>query len=601
MHNLIKNIFLILLTTIATSFQAQTSEDNSKQTSNETLIITKLKNDNGIESNKSLAELIAKRNFKRNQKGKDFYKKESEYLFNKSNYLSTSDKTSLTNFLPETGLYKTEEARVSKLEDLSEIIDVKEVFSVDYYQGEKRVSTVLATVTEGEIYDHSKKVYDRLNNASLENISTVKVKNHKIISSKIKRASGETEHTLSFSIKWNSDGNELFSFWNIDQYPKGNYQNFQIWGNSIEQVISIASFIIDTHTSKNGLKSIEKENLLPNVFVKSGSYSNGVVKLNIVNKTNERFVDFVGNIAETSISDHIQVSSVFELSGDYSEILTIETGVLFDIGFSLKTNSSDQKDALYLADGPWGVDYLKDYASVSKFEINTSEKEYKDDVYDVDRNAAVIGDVKGNVNLFRHLLPDYQSLIVTEYNAVNFKVKSTEALEIILMQDENRAWENRIRYTIPSSKEETMYTIPFADFVDGVGKKVEITNIKTIVFSVIGDYTNFKPFNFSINALSFSSLEVLSTEQYDNIENQEIVNYPNPFTKTTTIILPNPSEFIKIQVFDLLGRVVDVQEIKTNSHSNKISYNAPKLKSGVYKYRLKDDTNKMHSGSFIIK
>ena len=590
-----------MLTTIATSFHAQTSENIGESTSKETIIRTKLNKDSIIESGGSLAELIAKRNFKRSQKGKGFYKKESQNLFNKNNYESKTNSTLLTTFLPETGLYKTEDARVANLDDLSEITDVKEILSVDYYQGEKKVSTVLVTTSEGKIYDHSKKVYDRLNNSSLENISTVIVKKHKIISSKIKRASGEIEHTLSFSIKQNSNGNELFSFWNVDQYPIGNYQNFQIWGNSIEQVVSIANFIIDTHTSKYGLKSNEQEDVLPNVFVKSGSYSNGVVKLNIVNKTNERFIDFVGNIAETSISDHIQVSSIFELSGEYSEILTIETGVLFDIGFSLKTNSSEQKDALYLADGPWGVDYLKDYASVSKFEINTSHKEYKDDVYEVDRNAAVSGEVKGNVNLFRHLLPDYQSLNVSEYEAVNFNVKSTEALEVIIMQDEDRAWGNRIRYTIPLSVDERGYTIPLADFVDGKGEAVEITNIKTIVFSVIGDYTNFKSFNFSVNSLSFSGLEMLSAEGYDDIENDEIVNYPNPFTRTTTIVLPNTSEFIQIQVFDLLGRVVDMQKIKTNKGSNKINYNAPKLKRGIYKYRLKDDTNKIHSGSFIIK
>jgi hypothetical protein len=601
MLKLIKNIFLILLTTIASSFHAQTSENIGESSSKETIIRTKLNKDSIIESGGSLAELIAKRNFKRSQKGKGFYKKESQNLFNKNNYESKTNSTLLTTFLPETGLYKTEDARAANLDDLSEITDVKEILSVDYYQGEKKVSTVLVTTSEGKIYDHSKKVYDRLNNSSLENISTVIVKKHKIISSKIKRASGEIEHTLSFSIKQNSNGNELFSFWNVDQYPIGNYQNFQIWGNSIEQVVSIANFIIDTQTSKYGLKSNEQEDVLPNVFVKSGSYSNGVVKLNIVNKTNERFIDFVGNIAETSISDHIQVSSIFELSGEYSEILTIETGVLFDIGFSLKTNSSEQKDALYLADGPWGVDYLDEFATITKFDVNTASKEYSDDFYEVNRNAEVAGEVKGAVNLFRHILPGDQSLDVTEFESVNFMVKNTEGLEIIIMQNEDREWENRIRYTIPLNLEEKEYTISFADFVDGKGESVEITDIKTIVFSVIGDYANFKSFSFSVNALSFSAKGVLSTEKFVNQENTEILNYPNPFTSSTTIVLPNTSESIQIQVFDLLGRVVDAQRINTSSISNKVSYNAPKLNRGIYKYRLLDDNNKMYSGSFMIK
>ena len=557
--------------------------------------------DGGLESNGSLADLIAKRNFKRKQDGNSFYKKETQRLFDKSNYKSKSNASSLIDFLPETGMYDTEVAKVSSPDDLLGITNAKEIFSVDYYQGEERVSAVLATATEGKIYDHSKMICDRLNNSSLEDIRTVKARGHKIISSKIKRATGEIEYALSFSIKMDSTENELFSFWNIDQYPAGDYNNYQIWGSSYSQVFSIANFIIDSHTTKNGLISTEKENVLPNVFVKSGSYSNGVINLNIVNKTNEKSVDFIGNIAETEVSDHAQVSSTFELSGDYNEVLAIETGVLFDIGFSLSTGSSEQKDALYLADGPWGVDYLDEFATVTKFDVNTSEKEYSDDFYEVDRNAEVVGEVKEVVNLFRHILPGDQSLNVTEYEYVNFNIKSTEGLEIIVIQDEDRAWENRIRYTIPLSLEEKAYSISFTDFIDGRGEAVEITNIKTIVFSVIGDYTNFKSFSFSVNELSFSAKGVLSTAQFDNQENTEILNYPNPFTSSTTIVLPNMSEFVEVQVFDLLGRVVDVQKINTNNFSNKVNYNAPKLNKGIYKYRLLDDNNKMHSGSFMIK
>ena len=179
-----------------------------------------------------MADLIAKRNFKRKQSGDDFYKKESQNLFKKNSYNFKSNSTSLIDYLPESGMYNTEVAKVSSPDDLLEITNAKEIFSVDYYEGEKRVSAVLATSTEGKIYDHSKIICDRLNNSSLEDIRTVKTKSHQIISSKIKRASGEIEYTLSFSIKMDGNENELFSYWNIDQYPTGNYQNYQIWGSS---------------------------------------------------------------------------------------------------------------------------------------------------------------------------------------------------------------------------------------------------------------------------------------------------------------------------------------------------------------------------------
>ncbi len=559
-------------------------------------------NEGGLESNGNLASLIAKRTFKREKEGNVLNIKQAQNLFNKSTYQNKSKKNTLIDFLPETGVYKTEVATVSSPEDLLGITNAIEVLSIDYYQEERRIAAVLATTTEGQIYDHSKIICDRLNNSSLEDIRTVKIRNHKIISSKIKRATGQIEYTLSFSVKMEGTEHELFSFWNIDQYPSGNYQNYQIWGSSYPQIFSIANFIIDSHTSGNGLTSTEKKNVLPNVFVKSGSYSNGIINLNIVNKINEKSVYFVANIAETEVSDHVQVTDTFTLSGAYNEVISIDTGVLFDIGFSLETDSSEVKDALYLADGPWGLDYLDDYATVTKFEVATSEIEYSDDLYQVDRNASVSGEVKGNVNLFRHILPGVQSLDVSDFDSVNFNVSSTKGLEIIMMQDEDRDWQNRLRYTIPSNIEEKAYTISFADFVDADGQTAEVTNIKTIVFSVIGDYINFEPFNFSVNSLSFSAKVVLSTEGVDNQEgNMSVINYPNPFSNYTTIILPNPSQFIDIQVFDLLGRVVDLRKIKTTDNFNKVIYSAPKLNMGIFKYRLLDEHKKMYTGTFIIK
>ncbi|MCL7754073.1 DUF4114 domain-containing protein [Polaribacter sp. Z022] len=556
-------------------------------------------NNGGLESNGSLANLIAKRNFKRIKEGNNSFQKKFQKKFNKTALKSKSNTVSLIDFLPETGMYKTEVANVSSPEDLLGVTNAQEIFSVDYYQGEERVSAVLATKTIGSIYDHSKVICDRLNSSSLEDVRTVETRGHQIISSKIKRASGQIEYTLSFSIKMDAKEDELFSFWNIDQYPSGNYQNYQIWGSSFSQVFSIANFIIDEHTNLNGLNSTTVETVLPNVFVKSGSYSNGVINLNIVNRTQETSVKFVGNIAETEVSNHVQVSNNFTLSGDYNEVLSIQTGVLFDIGFSLETASSPQKDALYLADGPWGLDYLNDYVTVANFEVSTTNREYKDDFYEVDRSVSAVGEVKGNVNLFRHILPGDQTLNVTDYGFINFNITNNEPVEVVIMSEDDREWENRLRYTIPSNKEERTMNLSFSDFVDANGNSAEINNIKTVVFSIIGDYTNYIPFQIDVKNLSFSKNDVLSVETFNEAINTKAFNYPNPFSTTTTIQLPTISQTVKIQVYDTIGRVVDYQILNTNS-SNKIQYNAPQLKKGMYKYRIIDDANNQHSGTFII-
>ena len=557
--------------------------------------------DGGLESNGSLAGLIAKRNFKRKKEGKGFNKNENQNLFDKSNYKSKSNTSSLVDYLPESGMYNTEVAKVSSPDDLLGITNATEVFSVDYYEGSTRISAVLATSTEGNVYDHSKIICDRLNSSSLEDIRTVVTRGHKIISSKIKRATGEIEYSLGFSIKIDGTSNELYSFWNIDQYPSGDYQNYQIWGSSYSQVFSLANTILDTYSSEGDLNSTKLDNVLPNVFVKSGSYKNGVLTLNIVNKLGESSVDFTGNIKESEVSNLIAVSSRFALTGDYTEVLKVDTGVLFDIGFSLKTASSEQIDALYLADGPWGIDYLETEATVSNFDINISDKEYNDDLYEVDRNAEIVGEVKGNLNLFRHILPGDQTLDVSAFKFMNFKGTNTQALEIVLLQDEDREWSNRLRYNIPAGSTEELHAILFTDFLDSAGNSATITNIKTVVFSVIGDYSNFNAFRLSVNDLSFSANAVLSTEDIfiDKALNA-VVNYPNPFTSTTALVLPTASTSVEIKVYDLLGRLVDYQKINTPSSSKKVQYSAPNLNTGIYKYQLKDYSNRIYSGSFMI-
>jgi len=558
-------------------------------------------NDGGLESNGDLANLIAKRNFKREKVKHNLNKKANQLRFSKSAYSSKSGATSLADYLPETGMYKTEVAQISSPDDLLGITNAVEIFSLDMYEGDQRVSAVLATSTEGKIYDHSKVICDRLNNSSLEDIRTVETRGHQIIASKIKRASEDIEYTLSFSIKTDGSEFELFSFWNIDQYPAGNYQNFQIWGSSFSQVFAIANHIIDTHTATNGLKSTKVDNVLPNVFVKSGKYTNGVLELEIINKTKETTLEFVGNIAKTELSDYEEMTRTYTLSGNYNEILTVQTGVLFDIGLSLETASSPQKDALYLADGPWGLDYLDDQATVTDFAISTSDRVYDESNFDVDRNVSLTGDVKGNVNLFRHLLAGDQTVVATDYNFVNAEIANNQDIEIVIMQEDDRTWENRLRYTLPASSAKRAVSIDFDMFKDASGKSATIANVKTIVFSVIGDFSTYKAFQLSVDNLALSAAgSVLSAEDFNLSDENTLVNYPNPFATNTTIVLPNTSEFVNIKVFDLLGRTVDVKKITTSGSSTKINYTAPKVNSGIYKYVIEDDAKRVHKGTFVI-
>ena len=240
-------------------------------------------NNGGLESNGSLAKRIAQRNFSREKNNSQFDQKSLQTLYKNSEMFKTS---SLSKYLPTTGLSGIENAYVSSPEDLLDITNAKEIFSVDIYNENVRVSAALATRTEGNIYDHTKVICDRLNSSELEDVRTVDFRGHKLINSKIRRSTGEIENTLSFSVKTGNEHNELYSYWDINDYPEGDFLNFQIWGSSVAQVFSIANHIIDELEADKTLYNNQNHKPeLPLIFVKSGFYKNGALHLNIVNKT----------------------------------------------------------------------------------------------------------------------------------------------------------------------------------------------------------------------------------------------------------------------------------------------------------------------------
>jgi hypothetical protein len=65
-------------------------------------------------------------------------------------------------------------------------------------------------------------------------------------------------------------------------------------------------------------------------------------------------------------------------------------------------------------------------------------------------------------------------------------------------------------------------------------------------------------------------------------------NYPNPFNPTTTIAFALPSKSpVRLEIYNVLGQAVDHRELGTMSAGDhEVEYDASRLSSGVYFYRL---------------
>lgn len=569
-------------------------------------------NDGGLESNGDLANLIAMRNFNRSKKGSKNNKKEAQRVYKKSEIPLSYNKTSngakssnetsskLEGFLPTSGFTGEEVAYVSSPNDLLGITNAQHIVAVDYYINDKRVAAIYATETTGKIYDHSKIICDRLNSSILEDASSFMIDGHQVISTKIKRSTGEIEYTLTFSIKKGDSSNQLFSLWNIESYPTGDYYNFQIWGGSYMQILSLGSSLIQNIKNDKVIISDKENNVIPSVFVKSGYYSKGIIYLNILNKGQVKSIEFEGNIKVTEISSRTSIKETIELSGDVNEMISIETGNLFDVGLSLSNLENNLKDILYLADGPWGIDYPEDYAFVDTYDVTSDDIIEMENTHLVERNARVEGQVKGNVNLFRHLLPGDQTLNVEEFNSIKFQLSSSMPVEVVLMQEGLADWNNRFRYTINEGFNYSEQTLLFKDFKDANGNSAQgIKDIKTIVFSVIGDYTNFVDFQLSVSNVAFLNNQSLEVDE-NSMASKQLTNYPNPFSTETTIKIPVNASQAELIVYDMMGRMVDKRNLPIENM--KALYSSNKLKVGIYKYVLNPQQfNKSFVGTFIIK
>jgi len=82
-----------------------------------------------------------------------------------------------------------------------------------------------------------------------------------------------------------------------------------------------------------------------------------------------------------------------------------------------------------------------------------------------------------------------------------------------------------------------------------------------------------------------------------------VANYPNPFNPTTTIIFSLPqSSFVKLDVFDQLGRLVQtLVDDKKDAGEYSVSFDASNLSSGIYFYRLITPNKVISNKMLLIK
>ncbi|MBC7721697.1 MAG: DUF4114 domain-containing protein [Pedobacter sp.] len=574
---------------------------------------TQSSNDGGLESNGKMAEKIAKRFFERdiNPLLKKSNKENQELI--KPNRLnasiangystlgftpSTSGNThsTLLNYFPTTGMFGSELPYNSTPLDLLQITNATEVYSVDYYNGSDRVSAGLATYTNSRVYDHSKSICDRLNGSSLEDVRTVILRGHKLINITFKKADGEVEYAISFSVLIQPNQYHLYSYWNIDQYPLGQYLNFQAWGKSMGQACAVANNIIEKLESENPVISDPTSTKIPSVYVKKGQYKNGKIYLTIINKAKINNITINGNFTPSETTSLQSFSSSIALNGEKQKDIELSNSTLFDAGVSLTYTGADQSDALYLADGAWGVDYNKTLANNIVFDVEKNQTLLNQQQLNLERNPSVKGMVKGTVNLFRNAKAGNMPLDILEYAYLSFEIKNTHPVEVVLVNNDLINWNQRARFEIGANNEPKMITIPIAKFIDSAGGQAVLNKIKSLVFTIQGDYQNFTDFKIDLGKVNFNNAIplIVTTTPKDNVR-----VYPNPVDQSAILSLPTNITNGSLTITDAIGRIMRTELITTSNGEYILKRN--NLQSGMYFFKVIASDKNIYKGSFIIK
>ena len=548
-------------------------------------------NKGGLESNGKLAGLIAKRNFSRLKSNYNKFQKASQQKFHQKHWIQKgAEGINLNSLLPETGMFGSESARISSPDDLMGITNAQAVFSADYYEGEIRVAAALLTSTKNGIYDHSKVICDRLNSSSLEDIRTIVLRGHELVMIKMLRASGQLEYAVNFSVNMHGE-QKLHSYWNIADYPEGDYLNFQVWGGDMGQVSSIAGHVIDKINAYETLVSDKVVGRYPTVFVKRGFYEDSRLHLVVKNKEKDTGFSINGNLRTTETSEEAKFQRSIALDKNYEQEIIVDAGSLFDIGMQIKGNNSPQPDALYLADGPWGIDYLESETRIEEFNITTDDIDAGADEYRLERNVAIKGSLLGTANIFRSILQGDQAFDASSYKALDFSIQNNLPVEIILVTEGLKNWEERYRLKIDTNENLVNLNLKLSAFSNGINHYNQ-EKLKAVVFSIQGDYAAYQDFNLNIAQVTFGDVyeypEVLPTPVQpgpravlDSVATKAY-NYPNPFQSHTTVVAPMDAETAELYIYDLRGRKIWSQIYDKKTFKRELPVELRGAAPGVY-------------------
>jgi hypothetical protein len=559
----------------------------------------------GLESDGCLANAIAQRNFTRVKTPSvnyDNFNDLRQFTEPNTGGLMTREDIELEQFIPAAPFnQQAVTAYMTSPKDLIGITNAQKVLSVDYFDDatQGRMAAVLTTKTENKVYDHTKVICDRLTGSTLLYAEQITINNMPFIRSVLQREDGTLEYSICFAVsKDNATTATILSRWAVDEYPSNpQYFNYQVWAEAphLSQKV-VEEILTKLQAQYPNLKSGETA-AVPQVFVKKGAYDNGILTLTIKNSLNAKSLTINGNFTQTETKDRADFTKQITLSGAEDETIEVPVGNVFDMGFTVRNDKSADFDALYFADGAWGLEYNKATAKVEKFDINNTTATVEKGVFTVERNPILKGIVKDYVSLFRSLRPAGEATDLTKFKTVSFTGAGQGVVEVTLVKKSITDWTKQYHTSFSLYGEKTAYNIPFDDFTNGstASEPINANDITHIVFTVKSDGKKDKVLEIGLENLVFSNKKAA------NIGTQgALTAFPNPAFGRTEIAFNLPENGAGVlAIANTQGQMIFERNQDFSKGSNRMPLDLTNLNSGFYIVSLTTAKGKMATKLFI--
>lgn len=557
--------------------------------------------DNGIESNGSMASQMALRNHRRLVESNPISKQERTVKmdsFTHSEMLTGTLKTAsvdgnatgISMLLPEQGPAQTK-AFVSTPADLIGITNAREIFSVDYLQeSNARRAAILAISTHSSsVYEHTKVICDRLAGAELRSIEMIEIAGRPFILSKLVHPGGYVDYSVTFIAQQQGGQFIIDNRWYNEEYEILDTEdifNFQVWSVAPQFTRELVEDILHK-MAQNGEVTFRNEEItpaIPQVYVQSGSYGNGGIMLNLINKAGADQVTIYGNKTLYENGPREPMHITVDIPTDERVEVFIPTGYLFDAGFSVSNNKDDAPDILYYADGAWMFDFDPGNSIVTDFRTSAEKAENTQIDYNVERDASFSGRVRTWATMFRSLSPRNMPVDMTNFDQIVFTAYGAGTTEVMLSKAGIHQWNEQFRTTITLTEEPREYRINFSDLVTREGEKgFTAEDLVSVIFNPIGNGNSASAFDVNIENLLFANSSFVITPAATFYP-----AYPNPFSRSTQIdLMVTQDNHVKVEVVNLYGQTVEVlANNEMSAGTYKLNWTPAGHRPGVYMIRM---------------